>query len=239
MEQQNTPQTQEKSSQGLKCEAHYQGQTLDDAGIDAWELKAAKRALRNLKTLLAGQAMMDLLADEIRESDQFHNSLIAQSNGEYREARTDMRVPGFRAQQLVDSMVRGFAKGFDVQETLASHPEHYVLPPQYTQGMVETIGGLPTRFKVVSLPPTADLPAPIAAYVDPSYPIAMTGVLYLDDDTPFAYAIHQLRDTDGACELALRIIYPAAAPESMIQEHSEHLAIEFRAFIRQAITASE
>jgi hypothetical protein len=231
-------QTQEDFVQRPEFEVRSQGQTLDDAGIDAWELKAAKRALRNLKTLLAGQPMMDLLADQMRESDHFHKALIAQSDGKYRESRTDLRVPGFRAQQLIDSMERQFAKGFNVQATLASHPEHYVLPPQYKAGMVETIGGLPTRFKVLPLSTVADLPAPIAAYVDPSYPIAMLGVLSLDDDMPFAYAVHQLRDTDEACELALRIIYPAAAPDSMIQEHCEHLAIEFRDFIRQAITES-
>jgi hypothetical protein len=230
--------THESAAQSPKFEARSQGQTLDDTGIDAWELKAAKRALRNLKTLLAGQPMIDILADEIRQSDQFHKSLIAQSEGKYRESRTDLRVPGFRAQQLVDSMMRGFAKGFDVQETLASHPEHYVLPPQYQQGMVETIGGLPTRFKVRPVPTADELPAAVAASADPAYPISMLGILYLDDDTPFAYAVHQLRDTDDACELALRIIYPAAAPDSMIQEHAEHLAIEFRAFVRQAMTAS-
>jgi hypothetical protein len=235
MEEQTKTQTQVGHSQGLTLEARSQGQTVDDRGIDGWELKAAKRVLRNLKTLLAGQAMMDLLADQIREGDQFHKALIAQSDGKYRESHTDMWVPGFRAQQLIDSMARGFTKGFDVQETLASHPEHYVLPPQYQAGMVETIGGLPTRFKVRGGMSVAELPAAIVAYVDPSYPISMPGVLYLDDDTPFAYAVHQLRDTDDGCELALRIIYPAAAPDIMIQEHCEHLAIEFRAFIRQAI----
>jgi hypothetical protein len=228
----------ESSAQSATFEAYSQGQTLDNTGIDAWELKAAKRALRNLKTLLVGKPMMDLLADEIRQTDQFHKTLIAQSDGKWRESRTDLRVPGFRAQQLVDSMARGFAEGFDVQETLASHPEHYVLPPQYSFGMVETIGGLPTRFKVRPVPTADELPAAVAAYADPAYPISSLGTLYLDDDTPFAYAVHQYRDTDDGCELALRIIYPAAAPDSMIQEHAEHLAIEFRAFVRQAMARS-
>lgn len=40
----------------------------DDATIDGWELAASRRALGNLRTLLNGRPMLDLIADQVDAS---------------------------------------------------------------------------------------------------------------------------------------------------------------------------
>ncbi|TDD95841.1 hypothetical protein [Actinomadura rubrisoli] len=215
---------------------HTLGRTLDDATVDRWELKAARRALMNLKTLAGGQRMMELLAEQIDAGDRFHRELVAASGGTYRESRADLTVRGLSGTDLAAWFRSQLtANGFEDRVFFAAHPEHYVQPPNYT-GLVETIGGHTTRFKVAL---GRELPPPVRAYADPSYPLTLgTASFTLDDGTPVAYALHQARDTDTGADVALRIIYPSAAPDSMIEGHCEHLAIEFRNWIRNAAAAA-
>lgn len=118
---------------------------------------------------------------------------------------------------------------------LFAHPEHYVQPPGYPGGTVETIGGHLTRFKASMSP---ELPPSISEYLDPAYPLTLaTALLSLDDGTPFAYCVHQARDTDTGADVVVRVLYPSAAPDSMIEEHCEHLSVEFRNWIRDAADA--
>ncbi|MFD5249939.1 hypothetical protein ACFWIW_35705 [Amycolatopsis sp. NPDC058340] len=108
-------------------------------------------------------------------------------------------------------------------------------PPGYTGGTVETIGGHLTRFKASMAP---ELPSEISEHFDPAYPLTLaTALLSLDDDTPFAYCVHQARDTETGAEAVVRVLCPSAAPDSMIEEHCEHLSIEFRNWIRSAAAA--
>ncbi|KAL5345479.1 hypothetical protein ACLOAV_009229 [Pseudogymnoascus australis] len=122
------------------------GQKLSTGEIDAWELKAARRGLQNLKTLLEGQPMLDLLAKQIEEGDTYFKSLIAESNGQFKESRVDFRAKGITSSQFLE-----WFKIVDAKETpdtirrfyldimAPAHPEHYA-PGPYPVGIVETIG---------------------------------------------------------------------------------------------------
>ncbi|WP_173867890.1 hypothetical protein SALCHL_001843 [Streptomyces albus subsp. chlorinus] len=44
-------------------------------------------------------------------------------------------------------------------------------------------------------------------------------------------------DTGTGADVVVRVIYPSAAPDSTIEGHCEHLAIEFRSWIRNAAAA--
>lgn len=210
--------------------------SFTESAIDEWELKAARRCLMNLKTLLAGQPMMDLLADQIAAGDQFHKELINASGGTYRQARTDLTVHGLSGTDFISWFASALSSGFEKALNRAAHPEHYVEPPQYPAGIVETIGGYPTRMKVC---PGGDLPSAISDYLDSDYPLTIgVAVLRLDDDTPVAYAVHQARDTAIGSDIALRILYHSAAPDAMIEGHREHLAIEFRKYLQAAAQAT-
>ncbi|KAK1039261.1 hypothetical protein LTR74_018760, partial [Friedmanniomyces endolithicus] len=49
----------------------------------------------------------------------------------------------------------------------------------------------------------------------------------------------ELRDTDDGCDFRIRIIFPAAAPPVLFDEHAEHLAIEFRSWIATAFESHQ
>ena len=84
------------------------GQAVSSNDIDSWELKASRRALKNLKTLLAGQPMLDLLAPRIAEADAYYKEIITKSNGEYKESRIDLKAKGLKVAHFM-----GWWKGMD------------------------------------------------------------------------------------------------------------------------------
>lgn len=227
----NTPQAQ---AGAVSIEVDTMGSTFDDSDVDRWELKASRRILRNLKELIAGDLMMDLLAEQVAAGDRFHRELIKKSDGRYRTSQAKLTVRGLSATELVNWFQSQVGTGqFDDKLALVSaHPEHYVEPPNYPAGMVETIGGHLTRFRVQV---AGELPPAVNQHLASSYPMTLvTAVLTLDDGTPFAYCLHQARDTETGAELSVKIVYPAEAPDTMIDGHCEHLAIEFRSWIRNA-----
>ncbi|MCR1784951.1 hypothetical protein KVF89_20590 [Nocardioides carbamazepini] len=219
----------------VTIEVRTMGRTLDDTDVDRWELKAARRALRNLRTIAAGQPLMDLLADQISEGDRYHKALIGASDGTYRESKAEMTVRGITGTELAEWFRSRFTTGTlaDKMAMLFAHPEHYVQPPDFANGgNVEPIGGHLARFKADMGP---ELPEAVAAFLDPSYPVTLaSAVLMLADDTPFAYCLHQARDTEYGSEVVVRVLYSSAAPDAMIEGHCEHLAVEFRSWIRDA-----
>ncbi|AEW97919.1 MULTISPECIES: hypothetical protein [Streptomycetaceae] len=230
--------TDQRSPHPVTVDVHTMGRTFEESAVDRWELEAARRALKNLKAVAGGQVMMDLLADQIEAGDRFHAGLVEASGGTYRESRTEFTVRGLSGTDLARWFRSQAATGRFQDKTalLNAHPEHYVEPPEYTGGMVETIGNHLTRFKVSV---ARELPPPVSAHLDASYPISlMNALLSLDDGTPFAYCLHQARDTATGADVVVRVVYPSAAPDSMIEGHCEHLAIEFRSWIRNAAAAT-
>jgi hypothetical protein len=233
------------ASQPVEIETQFQTMLgpANEATVDAWELKAARRALRNLKTLLHGERMLEVLNTQIADQDARVKQIVAASDGEFRECRVDVSVTGLSATQFSGATSRIMASVIQAatgtpSETvavaatlLATHPEHYVFPPY--PGIVETIGGHPTRLK--TLPPD-DLPEIVMSAMSDAYPIKQPGKAELDDGTLMAWLLHQFRDTDTGCEMILRVWWPAAAPDLFFDEHAEHFAVEFRNFIRMAAT---
>lgn len=227
-----------RSPDRVTVDVHTMGRTFDESAVDRWELEAARRALKNLKSVAGGRVMMDLLAEQIEAGDRFQKGLVEASGGAYRESRTGFTVRGLSGTDLAAWFQGQAATGRFQDKTLLlnAHPEHYVEPPDYTGGMVETIGGHLTRFTVSV---ARELPPRVAAFLDPSYPVTlMNALLGLDDGTPFAYCLHQARDTGTGADVVVRVVYPSAAPDSMIEGHCEHLAIEFRSWIRNAAAAT-
>ncbi|MFD8896158.1 hypothetical protein [Streptomyces ardesiacus] len=234
----NTRNDAQQAPPPVSIDVHTMGRTVDESQVDQWELKAARRALRNLKSVAGGQVMMDLLAGQIEAGDRYYRELVAASGGAYRESRTEFTIRGLSGTAMANwfSAQAGTGRFLDKSLLLNAHPEHYVEPPTYTGGMVETIDGRLCRFKVSV---ARELPDAVAAFLDASYPVTlMTALLSLDDDTPFAYCLHQARDTDAGADVVVRVIYPSAAPDSMIEGHCEHLSIEFRSWIRNAAAAT-
>ncbi|KAK4897050.1 hypothetical protein LTR49_028063 [Elasticomyces elasticus] len=209
------------------------GQVLSPSEVDAWELKAAGRGLLNLKTLLEGERMLELLAEQIAKADAYM-SLIAESKGQFKESRIDFKAKGITSAQFLEwfkvmggrQTVEGRRQFF--LETMApAHPEHYALGP-YPMGIVETIGHYICRVRVDT---RVEIPDFVRAYGDASYDKKLPVTCFLDDGTIFFYGFQELRDSEEGCDFRFRIIFPAASPQSLFDERTEHLAIEFRSWI--------
>ncbi|KAF9903473.1 hypothetical protein EC991_003801 [Linnemannia zychae] len=213
------------------------GRTVDTNEVDSWELKASRRALRNLKTLLAGQPMLDLLKDQIEEADAYYKDVITKSNGQYRESRIDLKAKGISLAQFMewwkvwqtDLQNPEIKQNVFLDTMVPAHPEHYALPP-YKSGIVETIGEHVAR---VLIQPCANPPDFVKAYGDPTF-LHLSAIGTLHDGSILFYILQELRDSDEGCDFHLRLIFPAAAPEVFFEEHAEHLAVEFRSFISTA-----
>jgi hypothetical protein len=208
---------------------------VDDAGIDQWELKASRRALSNLRTLLYGQPMLDLLQDQIDEADRQLGRYLAESDGKYIGTRVVLAIRGLKTNDFIPVIRRAFeALGGSPEETkrlsvdfvFPVHPEHYGLPIGRL-GIVETMGGLPTRSHPVLAPPE-EVPDFVSSLIDKTYDISMVGKGALNDGAVFTYVLQEYKDTADGMEASLRIWYPAACPPAYVKEHSEHYAVEFR-----------
>lgn len=214
------------------------GRELSHNEVDAWELKVARRALRNLKNLIDGQQMLDLLEKQIDEGDKYFKDLIARSDGHFKESRVDFKATGLKSHQflewfkIVDSKESPEAiRRFYLDVMAPAHPEHYALGP-YPIGIVETIGEHICR---VRLDNTVEVPDFVKDYGDPKYSKKLPVTCYLDDGSVFFYGYQEIRDTDDGCDFRIRIIFPAASPQVLFDEHTEHLAIEWRSWIATAM----
>ncbi|CAO3697341.1 unnamed protein product [Umbelopsis ramanniana] len=212
------------------------GKTVENSEVDSWELKASRRALRNLKTLLSSQAMLDLLQDQMDEADAYYKQFITKSDGQYRESRIDIKAKGITSAQFLEwwkLLMKDLGdpelkrKAF-LDYIVPAHPEHYGTP--FSQGVTETIGAHTARVRAQIHP---DLPDFLRKYCDPTYqPLSMTGTL--DDGSILFYVLHEIRDSEEGFDIILRLLFPALAPQVFFDEHAEHLAVEFRSFINSA-----
>jgi hypothetical protein len=214
---------------------------VDDQCIDQWELKAARRALVNLKDLLYGAPMLNLLGKQIDQADADLKGYLAASNGEFSETQVILTAEGLTVSDFIPTLRAALAAFDNSPQDLRNaavgfvfpvHPEHYGLPPY--RGVVETMGGIPTRSRVMV---TQEAPGFITKFVDESYPMRMTGAGELDDGTLFTYVLQQFKDTDTGMEANLRIWYPSACPPAYLEEHAEHYTVEFRNGFRVAAAA--
>ena len=206
--------------------------TVTEDDVVRWELKAARRGLMNLRTLLYGAPMTALLKAQIEESDRRIKEYIAASKGEVSECRTTVAVNGLKADAFFAHMVSESQKMSNgtpaekselmIKSGFVIHPEHYALPPY--PGIIETIGGLPTRMRTL---PDKEPPPYVKAAYDDAYPFKFPGKAELDDGTLVAWVAHQFRNTNEGLEAVFRVWWPAACPPNYVEDHAEHFAIEF------------
>ena len=211
----------------------------DDARVDQWELEASRRALANLRELLYGQPMMDLLGEQIAEADKLHRAYLAASKGEFTQTRVTMAAKGISLKELASifaAAARPNVSSFEDSREMAismafpAHPEHYS-PARDFNGVVETMGGLPTLTRVA---PDPNPPQFVLDEFDDGYEFRNAGKGVLADGTPHSYVLQEFHDTEDGLEASLRIWYPAACPPEYLAEHSQHYAIEFRNMLRLA-----
>lgn len=199
-----------------------------------WELVAARRALDNLRLLLDGEPMLELLRDQMEAGDAFVKELVAASNGGLRECRVDIAAEGLSSGEFLDWWRARLA---EPAVCYAAHPEHYAMVPfPAPDGSVserigvEQIGGHLVRVKLAY----GRVPEVAARLSSDEYPVELATTLALIDGTEVFYAFHQFRDTPAGFELILRAFFPAAAADDLFEGHTRHFAVEFCNWIRAA-----
>ena len=213
---------------------NYKITIATESGVDRWELKASRRALANIKRMLYGQPMLDLIRAQCEEGDRYFKYILAVSEGEWEECVTDLHVSGMKVTEVMSLRARLLGLSRDEMATeflLHIHPEHYMVPPYESEGIIEVIGEHMARLRIE---PTENVPAFVMRFGNAAFPMKKPTIAKLDDGTEVFYILHEFRDTDEGRLLRLRLIFPAAAPPVFFDEHAEHLAIEFRSGVRLA-----
>lgn len=152
--------------------------------------------------------------------------------GETKPSQVEVFATGISANDFV-SWFEAINKQNDEAQSLAAHPEHYIIDaaePE-TQTVTETTGGapLPTAFSI-KFGPTPSL----EAKTKPNYPFGIIGRCVLDNGKMAGAAIHQFEDTPDGLHGVLHIEFPALAPQRIVSGHKRHLAIEFGNWIEAA-----
>lgn len=218
------------------------GWSVDEAGIDEFELDASRRILANLRTLLYGEPMWKLIEAQVDASEAQFKKWLDESNGEYRGGRVKLRIEGLTVEQLFGSIMKtmgaALAEGearrqASIDGVFPAHPEHYGLALDGPGG-VETMGGMPTLTYPGYITDDAEIPDFIRPLIDDSYQLSKVGKGLLRDGSVQSYVLQQFRDADGGIDACLDIWYPAACPESVVEEHLRHYSVEFRNGVRLA-----
>jgi hypothetical protein len=124
---------------------------VTESDVDKWELKASRRALGNIKTLLYGQPMLDLIRAQCEEGDRYFKSILAVSEGRWEECVTDLHVSGMKVAEVMSLRHRLLGLLRDQMSTrflLHIHPEHYTVPPYDSEGIIEVIGEHMARLRI-------------------------------------------------------------------------------------------
>lgn len=232
------------SSHGVELSVETVQGHADDARLDQWELEASRRILGNLRTLLYGQPMLDLLGEQLDEHDRIFRGYWEASDNQWTECHVLVQAKGLSLQEALPAIASsmaamgdGGANGFEAKrEAVESvifpiHPEHYGVLEGV--GGVETMGGIPCR-SLLSRTAAEDVPDFVAAKKDDSYALSNIGRGTLIDGTPHTWVLQQFKNIEGGSEFDLHVWYPAACPPEYVEEHGQHFPLELRGLLRIA-----
>ncbi|KRM55126.1 hypothetical protein [Lacticaseibacillus sharpeae] len=231
------------SDSNVRVNFHTQLGDADNAQVNVWELQAAHRALRNIKSSLGQEALKALIQPEMDESDHRIHELVQASNGEFKDVFVQVDLHGLTATEYVTWQANQMRKAItgtkeeraDVLQDVIfpSHPEHYLL---LQSGIVETLGGLPTNATVIPSADGKEVPDFVHDATDPNYPHKSFSNVSLADGTIWGCGVTEYRDTDDGGSFRLHVWWPKAAPQIFFDDHNRHFAVEYRNFVRLAAT---
>lgn len=212
------------------------GRHFGDADVNDWELRASRRALANIKHLLYEQKMLNLTSAQCDARDRYFKDILEESNGGWRECRTDMHISDVKLEEVMAGRKWLMAKTREeraLTALLPAHPEHYAVPfYEGEESIVETVGDHMARLRLNTV---EEVPTFVHAFGDNEFDARKPTACKLQDGTPIFYVLHESRNTAAGCHLRLRFIFPEKVPQAMIDQHAEHLAIEFRFGIRTTL----
>ncbi|MFJ8799312.1 hypothetical protein [Streptomyces sp. NPDC102487] len=207
--------------------------------IDDMELLYARRALDRFRTRLGRQGLLDLLAADIEEGNNFLRECARTSGGEFHAGTTVLQTRGLTSSEFLEWMDAAFA-GDDSRPLLAAHPEHYVMgTDDIGARVVENIGPHVASFYMGGWGTAAMAWADNAPELLPEseFPRKMSSNLFLEDGTVVGRALIQFGDTAEGFTANLTVYFPTSCPQDVLDHHLRHYAVEFRNWIVAAAEA--
>lgn len=185
-----------------------------------------------MKRRLGRVRLLELLHEEIADGDAFLRDHLARSNGREATGTTVLRAHGLSATQFGEWLGQAFARE-DVM--LAGHPEHYAIhaEPGENVNIVETLGDQVCSFYMQPWDEAAtDQNHPRASSADG--PATRQSRMALDDGTVVGSIANTFQDAHDGFTARLSVTLPATCSPDVIEQHLEHLAVEFRTWILRA-----
>lgn len=235
-----------------KTQAWFGSKPISRAQITDWETKRAVKGLRKLgiprpagdvdvlrttladaKLALGRGAIEKRLEGEIKVSDSVARALARASGGRRRLSQIEVFVPGARAEQL-PAWYAERAEVDDEAAFLTATPDHHLFRPVEDprgQEVWETTGGSPLASRFFF---DLDVTGGLVTAADPSYPVQLTGIARLADDTVIGGIRHQFRDENDGARARLTVEFPWLIGPYTPRAHRWHLASEFTAWIEAA-----
>ncbi|MFM0222968.1 hypothetical protein [Paraburkholderia dipogonis] len=195
--------------------------------VDQLELRSARRALRLLKERITPEQMDELLADDLKSTDEQWRKWATASDGSWKVAEVEFRIAGVSKQQFSDWWSAALTDLHTV--VYPAFPEHYrfgwvkdprgVNEPCYI--VVEELGHVPFRM-YCSFDPSYAPVEPAAGY-----DAMMVGVGRLADGTEVVKFMNQLMDTDEGFVMKVAVYVVSAVPDSVVRSHVEQQLVEW------------
>lgn len=202
-----------------------------------FELAAARRALHLLKSRIGKQGMIDLLQEDTKTTDQTLRQRPRDGEDGYHKASITLHAEGISAKRFLEWFSN---ESSNLTVMQAAHPEHFI-----NEGyglVVETMSGLPSHLELEILHDERDAPpAPIDNRVSSKYPLAVVGRGRWRNGL-VGYTCHQFvedspSNAEPGFEGCFTVWLPAAFGEGVIEEHSQHLLVEWSNWIEAAYRA--
>jgi uncharacterized protein len=197
-----------------------------------FELNFSRRALAKLKARLGQQGVIDLLTPDIEQGNAYFRDCAQRSNGEWTAATITLRIQGVTTARFIEWFHDNLP---DQPAMLAAQPEHFVMTSgaNGTSVVVENLGPHICHFTIQF---TGEDEA--VGELLPDYPIRMVGHSFLEDGTVIGRVLHQFGDIDGGFAARLEIYFPSACSNELIDQHRQHLLVEFTNWVTAAGNAS-
>jgi hypothetical protein len=155
--------------------------------------------------------------------------------GDFERCFVQLSVKGITAEEFLKWFHTRCAK--NVASMQAAQPEHWVVTTDSTgsQMVTENLGPTIARFQIEFAPPEQQFQK--EDLMD-DFPIKMSGKGKFGNDTVQAYVLHQFRPhaTGVGFDANLRAYFPKAAGEELIEQHRQHLVVEFTNWTRNCYT---
>lgn len=218
---------------GARIERDGSSPTDDDidhlTAADAHELSVATRLAHG------ADGLRKIYEEQRRASDRMWKEIQAASEGRpLQAARADLTVRGMTHEEFY-AHVTDFSR---LQSAVVqAHPEHFFFYPEEDGALaMETFGmyGVPTEVRVVADPA---VPPPVP--IEEGFRLLLAGRTSLaEDGTPVdIVAYHQFKPLENGMIVKLCAMFPAEAPKELVDGHSLHLAVEFRATLEMIAAA--